>query len=127
MRALLIEPQRIFIPALWSILGRAGLQIDYVFESLKVRSLIELQPEFVFFDIDFVNGDPLDALRSMRLPLPVALLCVYTSTVGGSGSTADFRAAGADGVISKSVSEPELIDALQTLVEAGSYSDWRSK
>lgn len=126
MRSLLIEPQRIFVPALWSLLAKAGLNVEHAIDSLKMQTLIELQPQFVFFDIDFVEGDPVSAIRSIRLPLPVAIVCVYASTAGTRRSLHDFRHAGADGIISKSVTEPELIDALQTLMETGSYSDWRS-
>ncbi len=131
MRALLIEPQRIFVPALWAILERGGLEVKHCIPEPDLRALIEVQPQFIFFDIDFVRGEPMQIIQMMRMSLPLAAICLYTSTERplrwhAAWCRAVGQTAGVTGIISKSAPEEEMLEALGTLIRNGTYADWRT-
>lgn len=131
MRALLVEPQRIFVPALWSMLERVGLDVRGAMPEPDFKTLAELQPEFVLFDIDFVSGNPVNVIRIMRMLLPVAIICLYGSTDAAMRWLKPWNAvngtsSSANGVISKSATEEEFLEGLTDLLHTGSYTDWRA-
>jgi|GEM_PF-893682 len=131
VRALLIEPQRIFVPALWDILERGGLEVKHAIPEPDLRSLVEVQPQFIFFDIDFIYGEPMQIIQMIRMSLPLAAICLYTSTERplrwhAAWCRAVGQTTGITGIISKSAPEEEMLEALGTLIRNGTYADWRT-
>ncbi|HEY8297502.1 MAG TPA: hypothetical protein VIG32_05720 [Candidatus Baltobacteraceae bacterium] len=125
MRTLLIEPQRIFIPSLWSTLEQAGLRVEQAIATLDYAEIVRVQPQCVFFDIDFSDGEPLELIRVIRMLLPIARIAVYTSTQTPAAWQRACRYAGGNAVFSKSAEERELIEGVRALVQSGDYMDWR--
>jgi len=78
----------------------------------------------VFVDIDFVETDPLTAIRQLHGVVPQATICAYTGRED-EGWAAACTAAGANCVISKSATPPEIIDGIARALHLGSYVDRR--
>ncbi len=121
MRAYLIEPQELFVPALLETVERAGVTVVQVSPAVDVSDLVRIQPKLLFVDIDYLAYDPIATIGTMRTVLPESLICVYTGNANAEWPAA-CRYAGADGVLFKSASEAEMQWALGELLERGTYT-----
>ena len=122
VQSYVIEPQRIFIPAVSEVLLEAGLEIAEFASSVDFRSLLEARPKVVFADLDFAQGSPAETIRMLRTLLPDALLMIYTSDEDPDHHAA-FGRTGANGVFSKATPRHELVAAIRRLVDTTSQRD----
>jgi DNA-binding response OmpR family regulator len=121
MRAYLIEPQKIFVPAISAVLLGAGLEITQVAGALDFRALMEAAPELIFADLDFLEIEPSQSVQIMRTLLPDGIICLYTYRFDQQ-LRAEYRMMGANEVFSKSLSPAELVENLRN-VSSSAASD----
>ena len=120
----IIEPQRLFAPFLTQVLSEAGFTVVMSHETLALDELGRNEPGVIFVDIDFIEGDPISALRQIRSVVPGATICAYTgSTTEGWAGTCSR--AGANCVISKSATPDEIIAGILRALKVGAYVDER--
>lgn len=105
-------------------MSEAGFTVVTTLDSIAVDELGRTEPRLVLIDIDFVEDDPIAALKLLRAVLPEATICVYTGTVE-DGWAATLAAAGANGVITKLASPVEIIEAIRSALADGNYLDRR--
>jgi DNA-binding NarL/FixJ family response regulator len=120
----IIEPQRLFAPFLTQLLSEVGFSVVASLESMSLDEIGRNEPDVVFVDIDFVEIDPLTALRQLHGVVPRATICAYTGR-GDEGWAAACTAAGANCVISKSATPLEIVSGIQRALEAGTFIDRR--
>ena len=120
----IIEPQRLFAPFLNQVLSEAGFSVVMSLESLSLDELGRNEPTVVFIDIDFIEVDPINALRQIRQIVPNATICAYTGRADEGWAASCIRA-GANCVISKSAAPPEIVAGIQRALRVGSYVDRR--
>lgn len=125
MRSYLIEPQKLFLPALTAFLESVGLKVEKTSSHVDLRDLVSEQPQLIFMDLDFVDGEPLETISIIRAVLPLATICVYTSVKGGVTWPKACHYAGANAVFSKSAQEDEVLAGLKTAIETGAFTDAR--
>lgn len=93
-------------------------------ETMSLEEIGRHEPAVVFIDIDFIDADPIDALRRLRALVPNATLCAYTGN-GESGWAAACSRAGANCVISKSATPIEIVDGINLALRVGAFVDHR--
>jgi DNA-binding NarL/FixJ family response regulator len=120
----IIEPQRLFAPFLTQVLSEAGFSVIISLETLSLDELGRNEPTVVFIDIDFIDVDPINALRQTRQVVPNATICAYTGNTEEGWSAACIRA-GANCVVSKSAVPSEIVAGIQRALRLGSYVDPR--
>ncbi len=120
----IIEPQRLFAPFLTQLLSDAGFQVVVALETLALDEIARNEPCVVFVDVDFIDVEPILAIRRLRNIVPDATLCVYTGRDQVEWAAACSRA-GANGIISKSAAPSEIIAGIQRAVRVGSFIDHR--
>jgi DNA-binding NarL/FixJ family response regulator len=120
----IIEPQRLFAPFLNQLLSEAGFSVVISLETLSLDELGRNEPTVVFIDIDFIEVDPISALRQIRQVVQNATICAYTGRADVGWAAACMRA-GANGVISKSAAPSEIVSGIQRALRVGSYVDRR--
>jgi DNA-binding NarL/FixJ family response regulator len=114
MRSYLLEPQALFIPQLERVLGEAGLEVIGTGATLHERTIVELGPELVFVDVDFLEGGGPNALCRLRDAMLSVAIVAYTS-VADPLFEAWCYIAGATVVIGKWSTEAQTIEALRGL------------
>jgi DNA-binding NarL/FixJ family response regulator len=120
----IIEPQRLFAPFLTQVLSEAGFSVVLSLETLSLDELGRNEPMVIFIDIDFIEVDPINALRQVRSVVPNATICAYNGRTDEGWAAACSRA-GANCVISKSASPPEIVAGIQRALRVGAYVDRR--
>jgi DNA-binding NarL/FixJ family response regulator len=120
----IIEPQQLFAPFLNQVLSEAGFSVVISLQSLLLDELGRNEPTVVFIDIDFIEVDPIRALRQIRQVVPNATVCAYTGRAA-EGWAASCMHAGANCVISKSAAPSEIVAGIQRALRVGSYVDPR--
>jgi DNA-binding NarL/FixJ family response regulator len=120
----IIEPQRLFTPFLNQVFSEAGFSVVMSLENLSLDELGRNEPTVVFIDIDFIEVDPINALRQIRQVVPNATICAYTGRTDEGWAASCIRA-GANCVISKSAAPSEIVAGIQRAVRVGSYVDRR--
>ncbi|MHB1551652.1 MAG: response regulator [Vulcanimicrobiaceae bacterium] len=125
MRSYVIETQKLFVPALVAFLEKAGLKVEKTASQVDLRDLLTEQPQLVFIDLDFLDGEPLETISIVRMLLPTAVICAYTTVKGGVTWPKACHYAGANAVFSKSAQEDEVVAGLRTAIETGSFTDSR--
>lgn len=120
----IIEPQRLFAPFLNQVLSEAGFSVVISLATLSLDELGRNEPTVVFIDIDFIEVDPINALRQIRQVVPNATICAYTGRAD-EGWAASCMRAGANCVISKSAAPSEIVAGIQRALRVGSYVDRR--
>jgi two-component system, NarL family, nitrate/nitrite response regulator NarL len=120
----IIEPQRLFAPFLTQVLSEAGFTVVLSQDTLALDQLGRNEPAVIFVDIDFIEVDPVSALRQIRSVVPGATICAYT---GGTeeGWAATCNRAGANCVISKSATPDEIVAGILRALKVGVYVDER--
>jgi DNA-binding NarL/FixJ family response regulator len=120
----IIEPQQLFAPFLNQVLSEAGFSIVISLGTLSLDELDRNDPAAVFIDIDFIEGDPINALRQIRQVVPNATICAYTGRADEGWAALCMRA-GANCVISKSAATSEIVAGIRRALSVGSYVDGR--
>jgi len=120
----IIEPQRLFAPFLTQVFSEAGFSVVTSLESIALDEIGRNEPSVIFVDIDFIDVDPVIAIRQLRGVVPNATICAYTGR-DEDGWAAKCSRAGANGVISKSSSPGEIVAGIQLAVRLGAFVDRR--
>jgi DNA-binding NarL/FixJ family response regulator len=120
----IIEPQRLFAPFLTQVLSEAGFSVVISLETLSLDELGRNEPTVVFIDIDFIDVDPINALRQTRQVVPNSTICAYTGRADAGWAAACIRA-GANCVMSKSAVPSEIVAGILRAIRVGSYVDPR--
>ena len=120
----IIEPQRLFAPFLTQLLSEVGFSVVASLESMSLDEIGRNEPDVVFVDIDFLEIDPMTALRQLRGVVPRATICAYTGR-SDEGWAAACTAAGANCVISKSATPLEIVNGIQRALASGTFIDSR--
>jgi DNA-binding NarL/FixJ family response regulator len=120
----IIEPQRLFAPFLTQLLSEAGFSVVTTLESMALDEIGRHEPTVVFVDVDFLDVDPIAAIRQLRSVVPNATICAYTGNVDEGWAAACGRA-GANCIISKSAMPPEIVAGIQRALRLGVYVDRR--
>jgi DNA-binding NarL/FixJ family response regulator len=120
----IIEPQRLFAPFLTQILSEAGFSVVASLESLSLDEIGRYEPTVVFADVDFIDIDPVLAIRQLRTVAPDATICAYTGC-HDEGWAATCARAGANCVISKSAAPDEIVAGLMRALRVGAFVDSR--
>jgi DNA-binding NarL/FixJ family response regulator len=120
----IIEPQRLFAPFLTQILTEAGFSVVISLESLLLDEIGRHEPAVIFADVDFIDADPVVAIRQLRGIAPDATICAYTGRPDEGWASICARA-GANCVISKSASPDEIVAGLLRALRIGAFVDHR--
>lgn len=120
----IIEPQRLFAPFLTQVLSEAGFTVVMSLESMSLDELGRNEPTVIFIDIDFIEVDPISALRQIRDIVPNSTICAYTGRMD-EGWAATCSRAGANCVIGKSATPAEIVWGIQRAMRVGAYVDRR--
>jgi DNA-binding NarL/FixJ family response regulator len=120
----IIEPQRLFAPFLTQLLSEAGFSVVVTLDSLALDEIGRHEPRVVFVDIDFIEVEPVAAIRQLRSIVPTATICAYTSKVDASWAVMCSRA-GANCVMSKSAAPAEIVAGIQRALRVGVFVDER--
>ena len=108
----LIEAQALFVPTLAEVFREAGLDLCSVSNDVDMHKLLDDQPDVLFVDADFVNQEPLRLINALRMLVPNAVICVYTSQRSPDWAKA-CHFAGATAVFSKHADRREIVDGIQ--------------
>ncbi len=120
----IIEPQRLFAPFLTQLLSEAGFSVVASLESVSLDEIGRHEPTVVFIDVDFLDVDPIAAIRQLRSVVPDSTICVYTGNVDEGWAAACSRAGG-NCLISKSAAPAEIVSGIQRALRVGVYVDRR--
>lgn len=119
-----IEPQRLFAPFLTQLLSGEGFSVVASLESMSLDEIGRNEPDVVFVDIDFIEVEPITAIRQLHGVVPNATICAYTGRTDPEWAAA-IRSAGANCVISKSATPSEIVEAIQRALHVGTFIDHR--
>ncbi|MBC5809265.1 MAG: response regulator transcription factor [Candidatus Eremiobacteraeota bacterium] len=107
MRALIIEPQRLFTPFLAGVLEERGVAVLATTLALDRDQLALARPEIVLIDADHLPS-PLMALADLRSALPSARIAVVYAWAEAAWLVL-ARAFGADVLIGPGADEERLV------------------
>jgi len=114
----IIEPQRIFAPFLAQALTDAGFTVATMHETLSLEEIARSNLAALFVDVDYLDVEPILAIRQLRSVAPLMTLCVYTRRSDEEWTRA-CEAAGADCVIGKTAGIDEIAAAIEDSMRAG--------
>jgi DNA-binding NarL/FixJ family response regulator len=114
----IIEPQRIFAPYLAHALAEAGFTVATVLETLSLAEIARSNLAALFVDVDYLDVEPILAIRQLRSVAPLITLCVYTGRSDEEWARA-CDAAGADCVIGKTAGIDAIVAAIERSMRAG--------
>ena len=120
----IIEPQRLFAPFLTQLLSEAGFSVVASLESMALDEIARNEPAVIFVDVDFIDVEPILAIRQLRSIVPNATVCAYTGRSGPDWAATCSRA-GANCVISKSAAPAEIVAGIQQAMRVGAFIDQR--
>jgi DNA-binding NarL/FixJ family response regulator len=120
----IIEPQRLFAPFLTQVLSEAGFSVVASLDSMALDEIGRNEPTVIFVDIDFIDVDPVTAIRQLRGVVPNSTICAYTGRADG-GWAATCSRAGANCIISKSATPSEIVAGIQRALRVGAFVDSR--
>jgi len=120
----LIEAQALFVPVLADVFRELGLDLRSVTSDVDMRALLDEQPEILFVDADYIAEEPLRLVDVLRLLVPNAVICVYTSQRSTQWAQA-CHFAGATAVFHKNADRPEIIAGMRDALRKQPYTDVR--
>ncbi len=91
---------------------------------VDVVALGALSPAVLICDLDDLATEPLEVLRQLRFVLPTCIIVVYTLSRKREWGLA-CHLAGANGVLSKTSNEGELVVGLRSSMRSGCFTDPR--
>lgn len=77
-RAVVVEPQSLFVPFIVDALAESGLTVVDAVAAPYPGLLARLQPEVLFLDLDWPQSPPLSSIRELRALLPLTWIVMYT-------------------------------------------------
>lgn len=77
-RAVVVEPQSLFVPFIVETLGAGGLVVVDTIAAPYPGLLTRLQPDVLFLDLDWPQSPPLSSIRQLRQLLPLTCIVMYT-------------------------------------------------
>lgn len=120
----LIEAQALFVPTLSEVFAELGLEVLGVSSDLDMQTLMEQQPDVLFVDVDYVNITPLRLVDVLRMLVPSAVICIYTSQRSPDW-TRQCHAAGASAIFSKNAARNEILSGMSEALDHKTYTDAR--
>ena len=120
----IIEPQRLFAPFLTQLLSDGGFNVVVTLDAMSADEISRYDPRVIFVDVDFIDVEPVAAIRQLRGALPNATICAYTEKLDAAWAATCSRA-GANCVLSKSASPEELVAGIQRALRVGVFVDHR--
>lgn len=120
----LIEAQALFVPVLADVFRELNLDLRTVSSDIDMRALLDEQPELLFVDVDFIAEDPLRLVDVLRLLVPNAVICVYTSQRSTQWAQA-CHFAGATAVFHKNARRTEILAGMREALRKQPYTDVR--
>jgi DNA-binding NarL/FixJ family response regulator len=118
----IIEPQRLFAPYLSQLLSEAGFSVTSSLAWISLEELGRSEPRVIFIDADFIDIEPVHAIRQLSGFLPRSIICAYTRQNDPAWAARCVQA-GAQCIISKSRSAPEIITGLRCAIREGTFVD----
>lgn len=103
----------------WTLAGEAGT-CEEAKEELLMLARTKIFPQIIVVDINIKNEDGIDFMAQLKELSPYSKFLVY-SMYTNSGTIQRTLNAGAQGYISKSADEKEIINALNTIAEGKTY------
>ena len=120
----IIEPQRLFAPFLTQLLSDGGFNVVVTLDAMSADEISRYDPRVIFVDVDFIDVEPVAAIRQLRGAVPNATICAYTEKLDAAWAATCSRA-GANCVLSKSASPEELVAGIQRALRVGVFVDHR--
>ena len=120
----LIEAQALFVPILAEVFAEIGLELRSVATDVDMHGLLDEQPDVLFVDADFVNQEPLRLVNALRMLVPAAVICVYTSQRSPDWAKA-CHFAGANAVFSKNADRREIVSGISGALRNEPFTDAR--
>jgi len=118
----IIEPQRLFAPFLTRVLTEAGFSVVATLETMVLDEIGRYEPTVVFVDVDFIEVEPVVAIRQLRGVAPNATVCAYTGR-SDAGWAAVCSRAGANCIISKLATLAEIVAGIKQALRIGAFID----
>jgi DNA-binding NarL/FixJ family response regulator len=106
------------------VVKQARAPVLVVVARVEVAALGALSPAVLICDLDHLELEPLEVLRQLRFVLPTCIIVVYTLS-GKHGWGLACHLAGANGVLSKTSNEAELVVGLRSSMRTGCFTDPR--
>jgi CheY-like chemotaxis protein len=125
MRVLYVEDSDINRRIVREMLGAAGIDMAEAEDGLIGLQMIEAGDyDLILMDLRMPNMDGLTALKALRArgDAKAALPVIVITADAGSDIDANCREAGADDLLMKPVSMPQLYDAIGKIVARGADS-----
>jgi DNA-binding NarL/FixJ family response regulator len=120
----LIEAQALFVPILAEVFREVGLELSSVATDIDMHKLLDDQPDVLFVDADYLNQEPLRLVNALRMLVPEAVICVYTSQRSPDWAKA-CHFAGATAVFSKNAERREIVGGMQEALRKQPFTDVR--
>lgn len=120
----IIEPQRLFAPFLTQLLTDGGFNVVVTLDSMSAEEIGRHDPGVIFVDVDFLDVEPVAAIRQLRALLPNATICAYTGKIEPAWAATCSRA-GANCVLTKAATPAELVAGIQRALRVGVFVDRR--
>jgi DNA-binding NarL/FixJ family response regulator len=112
------------VPALADVFAELGLDLCGVSSDVDMHRMLDLQPDAVFVDTDYVKEDQLRTINLLRMLVPGAAICVYTSQRSPDWAKA-CHIAGATAVFSKNAKRGEIVFGMRSALRRQIYTDAR--
>ncbi len=120
----ILEAQELFGPELERLAALAGGRVAARSAVLDLDAIITAAPDIILLDLDYTAHDVADVLGVLRDEAP-AIRPVVLSAERTPGWIARCRRAGAAALVSKVVSEDELVHDLRVIFDGGTVWDVR--
>ena len=122
MRVLIVDDHPLIVEAITLAIGalRPGVTVDAVPSAEAFEGASLLDPDLVLLDLTLPGRSGLDALGSVRRQWPDALVVIFSAT-DDAATIRRALGAGARGFIPKTSPHKVLIDALQLVLDGGTY------
>ena len=114
MRAYLIEPQKLFVPYLTSVLRAGGIEVVAASEDVDGHDIVANAPDAIFVDIDFFDrGGPSTLCRIREVARRATIIAMSDSD--DQTFEASCFISGANAMVSKSNAAETLVKAVRAL------------
>jgi DNA-binding NarL/FixJ family response regulator len=114
VRAYVIEPQKLFVPYLTSVLRAAGIEVVATAEDVDGHDIVAKAPDLIFVDIDyFERGGPSTLCRIREVARRATIVAISDSN--DETFAASCTISGANAIVAKSGAAETLVKAVRAL------------